>query len=89
MNFDGASFIDVFVGKNGTGKSNLFEALIEIFRHVVEYDREKEDLCVGGSKIVFKSDSEKTAFAKEVVHTLDVACFEVFRPMFGFIKSKS
>ena len=42
LNFDGASFIDVFVGKNGTGKSNLFEALIEIFRHVVEYDREKE-----------------------------------------------
>lgn len=32
--FDGSSFIDVFVGKNGTGKSNLFEALIEIFRHL-------------------------------------------------------
>lgn len=44
LNFDGESFIDVFVGKNGTGKSNLFEALIEIFRHIVEYDREKEDL---------------------------------------------
>ncbi len=25
LNFDGSSFIDVFVGKNGTGKSNLFE----------------------------------------------------------------
>ena len=44
LNFDGDSFIDVFVGKNGTGKSNLFEALIEIFRHIVEYDREKTDL---------------------------------------------
>ncbi|QNX11263.1 AAA family ATPase [Acinetobacter seifertii] len=42
--FDGSSFIDVFVGKNGTGKSNLFEALIEIFRHIVEYDRVKADL---------------------------------------------
>jgi predicted ATPase len=37
LNFDGTSFIDVFVGKNGSGKSNLFEALIEIFRHLVEF----------------------------------------------------
>jgi predicted ATPase len=36
LNFDGTSFIDVFVGKNGSGKSNLFEALIEIFRHLDE-----------------------------------------------------
>ncbi|MBZ0097412.1 MAG: AAA family ATPase [Sulfuricella sp.] len=43
LSFDGASFIDVFVGKNGSGKSNLFEALIEIFRHVYEYDKEKTD----------------------------------------------
>ncbi|MBQ5948281.1 ATP-dependent endonuclease [Massilia sp. ST3] len=42
--FDGESFIDVFVGKNGTGKSNLFEALIEIFRHLAEFDRRKADL---------------------------------------------
>ena len=37
LNFDGTSFIDVFVGKNGSGKSNFFEALIEIFRHLVEF----------------------------------------------------
>ena len=37
LEFDGQSFIDVFVGKNGTGKSNLFEALIEIFRHLYEF----------------------------------------------------
>ena len=37
LDFDGTSFIDVFVGKNGSGKSNLFEALIEIFRHLVEF----------------------------------------------------
>ena len=30
------NFLEVFVGKNGSGKSNLFEALIEIFRHVYE-----------------------------------------------------
>lgn len=34
LDFDGTSFIDVFVGKNGTGKSNLFEAIIEIFKHL-------------------------------------------------------
>lgn len=36
LTFDGTSFLDVFVGKNGSGKSNLFEALIEIFRHLDE-----------------------------------------------------
>ncbi|MGY8831656.1 MAG: AAA family ATPase [Pseudomonadales bacterium] len=41
ISFDGSSFIDVFVGKNGSGKSNLFEALLEIFRHLYEYGREK------------------------------------------------
>ena len=48
----------------------------------------QQEPCVGGSKIVFKSDSEKTAFAKEVVPTLDTACFKVFQPMFDFIKAK-
>jgi recombinational DNA repair ATPase RecF len=41
LDFDGSSFIDVFVGKNGTGKSNLFEALIEIFRHLYEFDNRR------------------------------------------------
>lgn len=36
----GNSFIDIFVGKNGTGKSNFFEALIEIFRHLFEFGGE-------------------------------------------------
>lgn len=45
MDFDGQSFIDVFVGKNGTGKSNLFEALLEIFRHLYESNKkEKYDI---------------------------------------------
>ena len=41
LGFEGTSFIDVFVGKNGSGKSNLFEALVEIFRHIYEFDKEK------------------------------------------------
>ena len=28
LSFDNDSFLDVFVGKNGTGKSNLFESII-------------------------------------------------------------
>jgi len=39
LNFDGESFIDLFVGKNGSGKSNLFEAIIEVFRHLYEFDK--------------------------------------------------
>lgn len=34
INFDEEKFIDVFVGKNGSGKSNFFEALIKIFHHL-------------------------------------------------------
>lgn len=44
--------------------------------------------CVGGIKVVFKSDRDKTSFAKDVVPKLDSACFEPFRPVFEFIKSK-
>lgn len=32
--FEGDGFIDIFVGKNGSGKSNFLEALIEIFHHI-------------------------------------------------------
>ena len=56
--FDGNSFIDVFVGKNGTGKSNLFEALIEIFRHLYEYDKEKAELEFN-YRISFEIDGKK------------------------------
>lgn len=33
LTFDGDGFIDIFVGKNGSGKSNFLEALIMIFEH--------------------------------------------------------
>ena len=36
--FGNTSFLNIFVGKNGTGKSNLLEAIIEIFRHIIEHD---------------------------------------------------
>jgi len=59
LSFDSSSFIDVFVGKNGTGKSNLFEALIEIFRHIVEYDRAKVDLGFS-YRVVYEIEGSET-----------------------------
>lgn len=46
LSFEGDSVIDVFVGKNASGKSNLFEALIEIFRQLYEYDQDKAGLIL-------------------------------------------
>lgn len=40
IGFDGDGFIDIFVGKNGSGKSNFLEALIEIFDHIFAFDPE-------------------------------------------------
>lgn len=72
--FDGNSFIDVFVGKNGTGKSNLFEALIEIFRHVIEYDREKEEPDFS-YRLTYEIDGKEPkmirAFAKILMRTYE------------------
>ncbi|WP_083915025.1 AAA family ATPase [Alkalispirochaeta alkalica] len=39
LNFNTACFIDIFVGKNGSGKSNLFEAIILIFKHLFEFGK--------------------------------------------------
>lgn len=38
IDFEGDGFIDIFVGKNGSGKSNFLEALIEIFDHIFAFD---------------------------------------------------
>jgi hypothetical protein len=60
--FDGNSFIDVFVDKNGTEKSNLFEALIETFRHLYEYDKDKPDLDFN-YRISLEIDGKETEIA--------------------------
>ncbi len=54
--FNGEASIDVLIGKNGSGKSNLFEALIEIFEALVDerpsfdfeldYEIEKEQVSI-------------------------------------------
>lgn len=61
VDFDGGSFIDVFVGKNGTGKSNLFEALIEIFRHLFE----KEYFARFDYTIVYELDEKSYTISWE------------------------
>jgi predicted ATPase len=55
--FDGESFLDIFVGKNGTGKSNLFEALTEIFSHLYESERRGGDFGFA-YKINYEIDGE-------------------------------
>lgn len=47
ISFDGSSFIDVFVGKNGSGKSNFFEALIKIFHHLQDEEDTGFDYRIG------------------------------------------
>ena len=47
-----------------------------------------DEPCAGGSRIVFKSDGDKTAFAKEVVPTLPDHYFQALRPMFEFMAGK-
>jgi len=66
LNFDGNSFIDVFVGKNGTGKSNLFEALLEIFRHLYEYDKNKDE-CDFNYSVSFESDGLEAKVAWTII----------------------
>ncbi|MEY3287852.1 MAG: hypothetical protein RLZZ419_94 [Pseudomonadota bacterium] len=62
ISFDSDSFIEVFVGKNGAGKSNFFEALIEIFRHLYEYDKVKSGSCFD-YKLKFEIEGEDTDIA--------------------------
>ncbi|UWQ25378.1 AAA family ATPase [Leisingera aquaemixtae] len=44
LNFDGDNFLDIFVGKNGTGKSNFFEALVEIFNFIFSSKKKRSDI---------------------------------------------
>lgn len=54
ISFYGSSFIDVFVGKNGSGKSNFFEALIEIFDFL---HNNYTDTTIKDFKIIYEIDS--------------------------------
>jgi hypothetical protein len=47
-----------------------------------------EEIIKGGGTIIKFKDDKKTEFSQEIVPAIDKAHFEVFRPMFEFIKSK-
>lgn len=79
LNFDGNSFIDVFVGKNGTGKSNLFEALIKIFRHLdedleISFDY-KIKYEIEGRAVTIEWRSGKRTFNGKTQRSLDRTAF--------------
>lgn len=57
--FDGDSFLDIFVGKNGTGKSNFFEALVEIFRHIYD-SRSEQDQIAFSYEVTYEIEGEDT-----------------------------
>lgn len=60
LSFEGGNFLDVFVGRNGSGKSNFFEVLVDIFRHLDDFD--PDDFSLGYKyKIVFEIEGEDTA----------------------------
>lgn len=52
LDLDGISFLDIFVGKNGSGKSNLLEAIVEIFKFLYEYKREQKSVIGFDFKIL-------------------------------------
>lgn len=54
LTLEGNDFIDFFVGKNGSGKSNLLEALIVIFKHLYEQSSHDFDF-----KIAYEIDDKR------------------------------
>jgi energy-coupling factor transporter ATP-binding protein EcfA2 len=60
--FDEGSFVDVFVGKNATGKSNFFEALLEIFRHLYESKKTASEIDFE-YEIKFEKDEKDISIA--------------------------
>lgn len=66
VNFSENNFVNVILGWNGTGKSNLLEALVLIFRNIdlnqkPDFDFEIEFICSGQkSKIIGKKQAQGT-----------------------------
>lgn len=59
VDFTGDNFIDVFVGKNGSGKSNFFEALILIFRHLYEFGDDEATVYEFDYTLVYEIDGQE------------------------------
>ena len=59
--FEGNGFIDIFVGKNGSGKSNFLEALIEIFDHIYGFKADEPGPGFDYA-LCYSIDGEETVF---------------------------
>jgi hypothetical protein len=73
---------ETFGGDSACEIEHLFYGLPSTYAYF------KTEPCPGGQKIVFRSDGQKTKFAKEVIPLLEAEHFKVFEPIFAFIKSK-
>lgn len=75
---------------DSTGEHFKNQTLCEIehlfYGEKMQHLFEEKEMPGGGKSIHFKGD--KVQFAKEIIPTLDKSSFEIFRPMFEFIKSK-
>jgi AAA15 family ATPase/GTPase len=61
LNFSTTCFIDIFVGKNGSGKSNLFEAIILIYKHLIEFEK-GTGLKIKSYKICYDLDGKEHTY---------------------------
>lgn len=62
LDLDGTSFLDIFVGKNGSGKSNLLEAIVEIFKFLFEYKSEQKTVIGFDFKILINLNDNDVLF---------------------------
>lgn len=60
IDFEGVGLVDIFVGKNGSGKSNFQEALIGIFDHLFDFDPDEPGPSFD-YQITFEIAAEETA----------------------------
>jgi predicted ATPase len=62
LTFEGDGFIDIFVGRNGSGKSNFLEALIEIFNHLYAFEPDGDGPSFG-YKLSYEIDGREILYA--------------------------
>jgi ABC-type Mn2+/Zn2+ transport system ATPase subunit len=62
VDLTGGNFMDVFVGKNGAGKSNFFEALILIFRNLYSFGDEDATIYEFDYDLTYEIDGHEMVF---------------------------
>lgn len=78
FSFNGESFIDIFVGKNGSGKSNFLEAILEIFKHISDSKTRLAEIgfCY---EIAYEIDGKETKVSLKEAETSDATEDWVFK----------